>query len=282
MANISWDDKDKNATDGISNKWRDSDANAVKTAVNSKDELAGGNRLIRLGACVLKCADNTVASTSFTWSILNNSTHEPLFFTGISANVSGQLELTYPAVAEVMGFTIVPDETFSAQGIYVGASVGLDVAIIDVYKNCGFYGGHLIGNGTTGYTQGGDLSSFSISIVSAGEFLFNPPKTSGTTDASNSSELWKHATVNYVGPNNYRIQRLFTGLGSYAFRYKIIDNATGLAITTNSTSDVIEITSAVPKIVRLNMNVNDANGWPGSIIKNTGNFWVKGLYKLSS
>jgi hypothetical protein len=233
-------------------------------------------------SCILKCTDNAEPSTPFTWSILNDGKHEPLFFTGIKANAAGQLELTYPAVSEVMGFTIVPDETLSAQGIYVGASVGLDIAIIDVYKNTGVYGGYMTGDGTTGYTKAGDLPSFNLNIVSAGEFLFNPPKTSGTTDASNLSELWKHATVNYVGPNNYRVQRLFTGLGSYAFRYQIIDNVTGQPITTTSTDDVIEITSAVPKIVRLNMNVNDANGWPGSIIKNTGNFWVTGLYRISN
>jgi hypothetical protein len=36
MPNINYTTKDKNATDGIKNKFRDIDANEVKTAVNSK------------------------------------------------------------------------------------------------------------------------------------------------------------------------------------------------------------------------------------------------------
>ena len=35
MAQITYTDKDKNATDGIANKWRDEDANEVKTVVNA-------------------------------------------------------------------------------------------------------------------------------------------------------------------------------------------------------------------------------------------------------
>lgn len=40
MANITYTDKDKTATDGIANKWRDVDANEVKTAVNSKADTS--------------------------------------------------------------------------------------------------------------------------------------------------------------------------------------------------------------------------------------------------
>lgn len=38
MANITYEDKDKNVKDGIHNKFRDIDANEIKTKVNTKED----------------------------------------------------------------------------------------------------------------------------------------------------------------------------------------------------------------------------------------------------
>jgi len=38
MADITYENKDKNVHDGIHNKWRDIDANEVKTKVNTKED----------------------------------------------------------------------------------------------------------------------------------------------------------------------------------------------------------------------------------------------------
>lgn len=282
MSNITWANKDKSILDGVTNKFLDSDANEVKTAVNSKDELAAGNRLVRYASCILRCDNNTTPSNPFTWTLLNDSQHEPLFFTGVSAS-SGSLVVTYPACAQVMGFSVTTDETLAKAGIYCGASVGLSSAIIDAYMNFGTYGGYLRGTGTgTFFTANEDIASFSTSFVSASEFLFNPPKPYGGTDAS-YGDLWRDATAVYAGPNDYHCQRLFTGLGSYAFRFQIVDN-TGTPIATNTTDDVVMITTTMAKNVKLDLEENDTNGFPGAtnIINNGSNFWVSGLFLLAS
>jgi len=47
MGNITWDDKNKSNVDGVHNRWRDEDANQVKSAVNSKlDAPPSGKRVV--------------------------------------------------------------------------------------------------------------------------------------------------------------------------------------------------------------------------------------------
>jgi hypothetical protein len=60
MPNITYTDKDKDVEDGVRNKWRDVDANEVKTAVNSKlDAPTGGKK------AVIHCGDYDASTVQF-------------------------------------------------------------------------------------------------------------------------------------------------------------------------------------------------------------------------
>lgn len=60
MASITWDDKNKNNLDGVHNKWRDEDANQVKTVINSKlDAPPSGKRV------VVRCGDYNATTVQF-------------------------------------------------------------------------------------------------------------------------------------------------------------------------------------------------------------------------
>lgn len=67
------------------------------------------------------------------WAFINDATHEPVGFDGISV-VGGNITLDYTNadVKEVGALLVVPDETLSKLGIIAGSSVGLTSATIQM------------------------------------------------------------------------------------------------------------------------------------------------------
>lgn len=69
------------------------------------------------------------------WTFINDATHQYAGFTDAITVVSGNLVVPYNSNATKVGTLVaVPDETFAALGLELGASVGLSSATISLYK----------------------------------------------------------------------------------------------------------------------------------------------------
>ena len=105
-----------------------------------------------------------------TWSILNDSGHEPKHVSGVSVDSNGFLVIQFDKEYSKVGTgIIVPDETYATQKITGGVSVATDSA--KAYFAQGALGGAFTFNGTScdlmsGYS--GDISSVAWSSSQAG------------------------------------------------------------------------------------------------------------------
>ena len=148
---------------------------------------------------LLACA---IRNTGSGWAFINDSSHEPIGFTGIETLPDGRIRLDHAVGAvEVGGLVVCTDETFARRGIIAGASVGLSSSYIDVSAILNFtvdtvngditsdpmWDGDIIGNISGGVCnvthpecQGGDLPSISAVDTT------NPSRTDITISYSNS------------------------------------------------------------------------------------------------
>ncbi len=95
--------------------------------INADNGLNGGNSKLQIygGVCI---------NTAGTWSLLNDASHTFLNFTS-ATTTSNRLRVNYPTVGKVISFICTPDETYAANGISVGASVGLSFSNLYLYRD---------------------------------------------------------------------------------------------------------------------------------------------------
>lgn len=76
----------------------------------------------------------TIRNTGSGWAVLNDAAHEP---SGIAALVQhpDHIEIQHAATAtQVSSVQVTPDETYAAQALRVGISVGLSLSRIYLYS----------------------------------------------------------------------------------------------------------------------------------------------------
>lgn len=154
MANITWADKDKDNLDGVHNKFRDSDANEVKSAVNSKyDAPASGKKII------VHCGDYDASIQQFPsgggtgisgaieqgneFDIINGSVDPSLL--PIGSTIRAKINAPGQIVSNWRIYAVVSDSWRSAYD-----------ASVNAYPSSG-------GSGTAGAIQSGDEWYISVS-----------------------------------------------------------------------------------------------------------------------
>jgi len=74
----------------------------------------------------------TIRNSGDGWYLLDNDGHEPLNILKVETT-DKNIIIYYTGYSKVISFSVTPDETMGAEGYTVGASVGLDHTIINVY-----------------------------------------------------------------------------------------------------------------------------------------------------
>lgn len=73
-----------------------------------------------------------IRNTGNGWVLLDNEGHEPLNIINVETT-NGAIIIYYSDYDKVITFSVTPDETMAAEGYSMGASVGLNKAIISVF-----------------------------------------------------------------------------------------------------------------------------------------------------
>ena len=128
--------------------------------INADNGLNGGNSKLQIygGVCV---------NTAGTWALLNDASHTFLNFTS-ATTTSNRLRVNYPTVGKVISFICTPDETYAANGISVGASVGLSHSTLYLYRDN--IVDYISWNGSAFTSTTGQVTSFQYA---AGEIKLN-------------------------------------------------------------------------------------------------------------
>jgi len=73
----------------------------------------------------------TIRNTATTWATINDAAHTPVGVTSVTQTATA-VEINYPPATKIVTFVCGTDETYAMQGLRVGASVGLDKAVLQM------------------------------------------------------------------------------------------------------------------------------------------------------
>jgi hypothetical protein len=123
----------------------------------------------------IKMLAGVIRNTGGTWSFLNDADHVPLRLTSISQPSSSIVRIgydkTYPKVISLL---VVPDETYTRNGVIAGASVGLSDANIELYQNK-TVNGYIRYDGSGWVASGGNVTNITYAS-GTGLLTFNHPE----------------------------------------------------------------------------------------------------------
>lgn len=210
-----------------------------------------------------------------TWGLITTGGHNSSFFTSVEGESSGELKVSYPTVKNILNITIIPDETFLANGISVGPSVGPSsfTTPLKRYQSVGI---RLTGDGSGGWTKS------SLSNLYNGLFTVSTYNTSTGVVNLAITGLYgidlNTLTITYSGPERYTIQRKWTGIpGGYDASFIILDE-TGSPLGTNPTTDDNIIISN-GGMYAASVITNTWNAVNSFMSSGTANFWITGLFE---
>lgn len=213
--------------------------------------------------------------TPVTWGILDQATGHNSSFMDSAYGITGnqRLGIRYPTVKNVLNHTITPDESFSGQSVAVGATVGLNLSESAVYRGRSI-GVRLTGDGAGTWTKSGGLTSaWDVTTYNTGD--------GGTSFNVVSPSVWgtdfDGLNIQYIGPNNYHIKRVYSGLGAYNARFVLLDEFGNFVSTNPTTTDEIVISNAGMQNVAVPMATwsSGGNEWMASSF----NWWVFGTFE---
>lgn len=213
---------------------------------------------------IARTSNPYVLNDTMDWYFLGaESNHDYIFFDTIYPTNQGQLVIGYPTVRRVLATHVTVDETFSGQGVSVGQSTGLStMTLVASYSANGNVS--LVGDGAGGWTQ------------SPASVISNNGYSSGTnyslTSYNKTSTTFAH-NINYVGTNNYRIRRKFSGLGIYNYNFVMVDNSTNADVVSNSTDDRVLINGWTTRAALGMFRWKPEN----EFVDGFANYWISGL-----
>lgn len=253
-------------------------ANATTQSFNPFTMMTqGSNEFLCLANVVAYPTLPAVGGNPIVWSILDNATsHGSSFVRGLINVESLYINIVYPPVKTVHTFLFGNDESLINQGVSLGASVGTSFSKLSATRpaNSGF---RLAGNGTNWTAAGKFASDYILNSFSAGLTTFTLKSDTTSFDAYN-------VNIAYVGENNYRVKRKWSGLGGSAgLGFYLVDIATNAVVTTPpTTDDYVIITNWGVRTIPLNMRYWDLSTTFGNQILNSSsaNFWCLGFFEL--
>ena len=251
----------------------------VKIPYNPMTMLSEGNNEFTIVASVIARASGTpVHGNPITWTLLTpSSDHEYSFYRNVKGNTSTQqLEIRFPKVKNVLTSLMTSDESLVAQFVQFGSTTGIQSTNFTARRPTGM-GLTLRGNGTS-WTVSNAFGNGNLQInsVSSGRTAFDLGTTQTGFDSNSVS-------ISYVGTNNYRIERLFSGIpGSAGLAFYMIDIATNTRVTTAPTSnDAVLISNTGQGVLPVGLGTwLIANNQLGNLILENNNFWCIGMYEL--
>ncbi|HEV2353269.1 MAG TPA: hypothetical protein VGR89_03455, partial [Puia sp.] len=194
-----------------------------------------------------------------------------LFFDSISAEPSDQrMKIWFPPVKNINTVLMTVDETMAGQGIVTGASVGLNYADFQATQPI-LIGYSFHGNGSGGYVNDGAFTDYSAALYGAS---YQVGITYTGTPLPHDAEF---GPVTYQGPNQYTIENVTSGLGSYNKVFRIVTPGGGYLSTNPTTSDHFVL--GPTGIEYQNFNLAVYNAWNASVASSFANFWVIGVFE---
>ena len=239
----------------------------------------GDNEFVIMASCIprISATPTPVHGEDIPWVILmNDSDHGSSFYTSIEVdNATNGLKINFPTVKNVLNHTVTSDEAFQTKGLTTGAAVGLDNAIMYASRSKATNGYLLTGNNTNWTASGGSAGAYSLHSLVAG-------LTTLQDNAVPSDVDYREVQISYVGENNYRIKRKWSGLSGNAVGFYLVDVATNLVVTDLPTADDRLIVSNYGSY-RFSVNLAEwvlqgsqgQNGFLGA-----NNYWCFGMYEL--
>ena len=230
---------------------------------------------IVLASAIIRPSNTYVLNQPITWEILDTaSNHGSSFYSSVeSVSGNGRVKLNYAQVKNVLLGTASPDESFAAAGVNCGPTVGtfnMEISAARITPNGGV---RLTGDASSNWVKTGATTLLNNETAYA-------TGTSFTVNAGSGGYGSDHIGTNvaYVGTNNYRVRRVFSGLGSYNARFVLVNNDTNADVATVTASDIVLFTGGFG-VVPQQVNLATWNASNQSILSTFTNFWVFGMYE---
>jgi len=209
--------------------------NRLLRGLNGYNQFAGKDSMVVMAGAAVPTVngDNTI-----TWvTLFPGSGHNTYYVDTVRAGASsGFLHVKFPHVQRIVTWLAVPDDALANKGVFVGGSITLDSAVLNITKLCTLTG-FAYGDGTS-YT-----TSFNTPQTggSGGAFSFSYDSGTGMHTFSNIPTVAINEpfamTVNLATSQNWRIVWELSGLSNYQMKFKIYDNVSNTVITGAPTSD---------------------------------------------
>jgi hypothetical protein len=212
---------------------------------------------VRLVAGRIICNGNAESEGTLIWKFESNS--NPEILKSISAR-GNDIIINLAGISKIQTFCVWPNEHLASMGIFVGEDASRSIVQIPIsaFQKTGLQGGYVRGDGTN-FVVSGDIVNWAVTKT-INTFQFTPVNSYAPGDATLGN-----ASGNYVGSTpNRALEKLLSGL-SQSFAHRLINNTTMAAVSA-TTSDVIDFIVNAPNHRQLNLNQNDAMGWPGANI----------------
>lgn len=239
--------------------------------------LSEGNNDFVIMASVIASAGGTLThGQPIVWEILKpNTDHEYSFYRGIKGLPSTALEIRYPKVKNVISSIMTGDEELRKFGVHFGSTTGIQTTTF-IASRLIPQGFQLRGNSTNWTASGIFNAAYSLNTISSGLTTLNLQSTTTGFDPT-------IPIITYTGRNNYRIERVYSGLGGTAgFGFYLVNIDTNSRITTAPTvDDYVHISNwgiGQLQVNLLNYIISLPSTGNGFLFNN--NFWTIGMFEL--
>lgn len=213
-----------------------------------------------------------------TWGLITFGGHGASFFDSLYPDpvLTQRLDLVFPQVKSVLTVVVGNDESTQAQGITIGPTVS--------FTNAQFAASMptigeaiLTGNGTSTWSSAVSAGSLSVSTFSP----TNGQTSVAWTTPSNLTQFGIGATtpIIYQGPNQYTIDRTYSGLGAYSLAFNIVEPNGGYLDANPTANDKIIIGPISTGMQALHLGIwTSTNAFLAAGANS--NFWVIGLFEV--
>lgn len=230
--------------------------NKVLRGLSGYSRFTGTDSIVIMAGAAVPTVngDNTI-----TWVTLFPGTGHNTYYvdTVRASSTTGFLHVKFPKVARIVTWVATIDDALANKGVFVGGSITLDSAILNITKICQL-GGYAYGNGTsyttsfTGLKNGGSGASFTFSYDNG----------TGTHTFSDIPVVAKNDpyafAVGLATPDNWRVVWDWSGLSNYQMKFKIYDNVSNTVITGAPTTNHKWFLSGPVGICQVNAGANSA------------------------
>lgn len=234
------------------------------------------NPKTRLFTATLAPSGSVIASSRIVWRILKSSDgYASRLIKSVVSNADNvNIDINYVETPKIHSFEVSLDNKLISRNIWGGPTVGtLTTATHRMFHSTGSLVGYIRGNATN-FTLNGDATGWQTVTNTISNFTFSPPLIMGGTTANNLA-YYNWATASYVGTTaDRRVVKLLSGLGSATFGYQLQVASTGLAVTSNSTTDVIEIMLGSPRQAVISATLNGSTPVQGNIFTKDSRLYI--------